>query len=449
MTVVVFAGPTIPASDIAAVIEAVVLPPVSMGDVYRCGRMRPRAIGIIDGYFEGVPSVWHKEILWAIDRGIAVFGAASMGALRAAELHLFGMRGVGKIFEAFRDGVLEDDDEVALQHGPAEIGYIPLSEPMVNIRATLDHAVWEGILGREFADRLSAMAKECFYPERNWRALIEHASADGLRLDALSGLATWLPEGRVDQKRLDALAMLQAMEAFRREGSDAIAAGYRLEWTTMWADAISDIEAMDRRSGDASAIVDELRHDAERFRAVRRRAAARLLAGRTGANGQGSGGARNAARATMRFRSERNLFTQAALDRWLAQNDLDKAGFEQLIESEARLTAIEADAALGHHMLDELRLGDGYGELAARARRKRDFLQSLGMPDPGPHQAGLSALELRRWFFETRLGRRMPEEMEDCLEETGYPDRESLDRGIAREYIFWSNAGAVSKPPEK
>ena len=87
----------------------------------------PQAIGIIDGYFQWAPAVWHKEILWAIQQGVHVFGAASMGALRAAELAPFGMRGVGRIFEAYRDGVLpgsgdepfEDDDEVAVVHGPA------------------------------------------------------------------------------------------------------------------------------------------------------------------------------------------------------------------------------------------------------------------------------------------------------------------------------------------
>ena len=40
-----------------------------------------------------------------MSEGVPVFGAASMGALRAAELHEFGMRGIGRIFEAFRDGV--------------------------------------------------------------------------------------------------------------------------------------------------------------------------------------------------------------------------------------------------------------------------------------------------------------------------------------------------------
>ena len=33
------------------------------------------------------------------------------------------MSGVGRIYEAFRDGILEDDDEVAVLHGPEELGY--------------------------------------------------------------------------------------------------------------------------------------------------------------------------------------------------------------------------------------------------------------------------------------------------------------------------------------
>ena len=46
-------------------------PPVGQGDVYRAAtRYRPRAIGIVDGYFHQVPSVWHKEILWAMAEGI-------------------------------------------------------------------------------------------------------------------------------------------------------------------------------------------------------------------------------------------------------------------------------------------------------------------------------------------------------------------------------------------
>ena len=96
--------------------------PVAQGDVYRAvTAVEPlESIGIIDGQFDHVPAVWHKEILWAMDRGVHVYGSASMGALRAAELHAFGMEGVGEIFECYRDGTLEDDDEVAVVHGAAD-----------------------------------------------------------------------------------------------------------------------------------------------------------------------------------------------------------------------------------------------------------------------------------------------------------------------------------------
>ena len=90
-------GPDASVPDARSVLDAVYLPPVRQGDVYRTVvRHRPRAVGIIDGYFQPVPSVWHKEILWAMAQGVHVFGSASMGALRAAELAPFGMRGVGR-----------------------------------------------------------------------------------------------------------------------------------------------------------------------------------------------------------------------------------------------------------------------------------------------------------------------------------------------------------------
>ena len=132
MKAIVFSGPSVSREAVTALEGMEWRPPVSQGDVYRAAKTSPRVIAIIDGFFDSVPSVWHKEILWAMSRGIHLFGASSMGALRAAELHQFGMRGVGEIFEKYRDGTLEDDDEVAVLHGPAELGYTPLSVPMVN-----------------------------------------------------------------------------------------------------------------------------------------------------------------------------------------------------------------------------------------------------------------------------------------------------------------------------
>ena len=107
MTTVVFLGPTLAPRDATFLLAADYLPPACQGDIYRAVRdRRPVAIGLVDGVFQQAPAVWHREILWALTRGVHVFGAASMGALRAAELAPFGMQGVGRVFEAYRDRVL-------------------------------------------------------------------------------------------------------------------------------------------------------------------------------------------------------------------------------------------------------------------------------------------------------------------------------------------------------
>ena len=86
--IVAFLGPSLPAREAKGFH---LLPPARQGDIWRALGLRPRAIALIDGLFEAQPSVWHREILDALDAGIPVVGGASMGALRAVELEAFGM----------------------------------------------------------------------------------------------------------------------------------------------------------------------------------------------------------------------------------------------------------------------------------------------------------------------------------------------------------------------
>jgi hypothetical protein len=232
MTIHVFLGPTLPVDDARRLLDADYRPPVAQGDVARSCLERPDAIAIIDGYFENVPSVWHKEILFALSQGIPVYGASSMGALRAAELHPFGMVGVGAVFEAYRDGRLEDDDEVAVTHGPAELGYPLLSEAMVNIRRTLNDAEENGVLNVETAAAFRSIAKELPYRLRGYARMLRLAAEAGADPAICARFKSWLPEGRADQKRADAELLLTRLH----DGREAVPfrPRFRFERTVLW-----------------------------------------------------------------------------------------------------------------------------------------------------------------------------------------------------------------------
>ena len=209
----VFLGPTLAEKDARAELDAVYLPPVSAGDVYRLWRRRPRAIGIVDGYFDRVPAVWHKEIMWIMEHGVHVFGGAGMGALRAAELDSFGMRGVGWVYQAFRDGTLDRDDEVAVSARHRRDGYRPLSEAMVNIRQTLQAADDQGIISAATRGSSSPPERPSSTPNGPGRSCSGQPRPRGPSTAELDALRRWLPAGRIDQQAADAVAMLREIAA--------------------------------------------------------------------------------------------------------------------------------------------------------------------------------------------------------------------------------------------
>ena len=442
MSVWLFLGPTLAAADAHAVLDAVCLPPVQQGDVFRLvSARRPRAIGIVDGYFQHVPSLWHKEVLWAIARGVHVFGAASMGALRAAELADFGMRGVGRIFESYRSGrfapyadPFEDDDEVAVIHGPAELGFAPLSTALVDIRASLARAAEAGVLAAATRDGLVAAAKALFYHERSFEGLPGLGRARGLPGAEIAALEAWLPTGRVDQKRADALAMLEAMREFLAGDPPPPAPDWRFAPTSLWQRVVAASDRFDHPEAGPPAgdVLDELRlADPQAFQRARRAALARLLA-------LGEAGRRPAspARGDLELtvgalRRRFGLFGRAAIDRWLADNDLALADFDRLAAEEARLEALERDggAALERHLLDHLRLEGTYAGLAARARAKRAALGNEE-DDAGGRLAALL------WFCEHRLRCEVPDDAEAFARELGFADLKAFHRALIREYRF-------------
>lgn len=215
---VVFLGPSLPAGEARRWVNCHVLPPARRGDVWRALALRPRAIALIDGVGEAQPPVWHQELLAAVEAGVAVFGGAGQGALRAAELAAQGMVGVGQIFEWYRTGMLVDDSEVALRHAGAEQGYRPLTVPMVNVRHVVTQARAARVLNARQARTLVTAAERVYYAERTWRRILD-AVRPSWSAATWGGWEGWFSRGVEDLQALDAQACLRAAAAFLASAS--------------------------------------------------------------------------------------------------------------------------------------------------------------------------------------------------------------------------------------
>jgi hypothetical protein len=205
----VFVGPTLPGCEPQLAAPGLrVWPPVRHGDLFDAAIRSGDTVVVIDGVYHQAPALRHKEILAAMGRGVKVIGAASIGALRAAELARFGMLGVGRVYAAYAAGEIDGDDEVAVGQVPdGQFG--ALTWPVVNLRYVLQLARSAGVLDGERAAGLLAALRAVYYPQRTWAAVRAVCRRQGER-----EFAEWLAERRSqnehfgDLKRADALAAI-------------------------------------------------------------------------------------------------------------------------------------------------------------------------------------------------------------------------------------------------
>lgn len=372
----VFVGPSLPPSVRPAVEGITYHGPVAQGDVYALVSRQPLAIAIADGYFERVPAVWHKELLWAMAEGVHVFGAASMGALRAAELADYGMVGIGEVYEEFASQRLQDDDEVAVVHGDAESDYRQGSEPMVNVRATLDLARATGVITEESRTKLIAHEKSLFYPNRHYAELLRWAGnvLPAVEWEALSCFLQ-VPENRVNRKRKDALALLRALAELRADPPPE----KRVPWLFQHTDAWEQVRmTIAHRSADdvegaqvvAAEVLELLRDDPVRERRLRDEATLRFLSIASARRDGFVPSPTDVADALARHCREHGLADASALKEWMKAQDLTESELERLMRDQACLQRTAAVAASGVQLalLDLLRLESSYGELRRQAR---------------------------------------------------------------------------------
>jgi hypothetical protein len=202
--IIVFLGPSLERTEAEKLLRAEYRPPAKRGDILRAVADGAEVIGLVDGVFHQDNAVAHREILAAVKKGVKVIGASSMGALRAAEMDTLGMIGIGEIYRMYKSGELESDDEVALVFDP--VSGLSLSEPLINIRFTLEKAEQETIISPGEHAALLDAARLLFYPKRTYPAVV---SAAGIDPSTGNRFLAWAENHSSDQKKADAIAALK------------------------------------------------------------------------------------------------------------------------------------------------------------------------------------------------------------------------------------------------
>jgi len=226
-----FIGPSYYPSDLGKNVS--VYPPAVLGTVYRAACEGFSRIALVDGYFGTVPSVWHKEILYALAQKIEVLGAASMGALRASELWEYGMQGVGLIFNLYRRRALTDDDEVCVVHAPRDFAYKAFSHAMVNIRLTARRMTRMALLNRAQEQEFITFVKRQHFSKRTDDVIRDafNAIAPGREHESLEAFR----RNYRDAKRDDARMLVEILSGVRATPQHAAPrAGFSFPITSHW-----------------------------------------------------------------------------------------------------------------------------------------------------------------------------------------------------------------------
>lgn len=237
MAIHVFVGPTLDLAQAKAAHSTVDFhPPIKHGDIFRLGPRSGDTLLIIDGLYHQSFALRHKELLHVLQQGVRVIGAASIGALRAAELDRFGMVGIGSVYLSYKSGAITGDDEVAVGQGPAPM-YAATSIPLVNLRAMILVAESAGVVDRAEGLRTLELVREIYYPQRSQAALERLSESPHIDKDAARCLR-WICERLADDgdfgnvKRSDALEAFQAAEAPSPSSRHESAAPVNARWQT-------------------------------------------------------------------------------------------------------------------------------------------------------------------------------------------------------------------------
>lgn len=168
---IIFLGPSLSIEKAKKILEADYRKPAKKGDLLQLIFNETKIVGLIDGYFlQDYPPTPIEVYNLVKKKETKVYGSSSLGALRAVELSKYGMIGVGKIFNLFRNGILDSDDEVAVTF----TDYSDYkSEALIDIRYNLFLAQKMKVIDKEVKRIILRVSKQTYFPYRTYTDILD------------------------------------------------------------------------------------------------------------------------------------------------------------------------------------------------------------------------------------------------------------------------------------
>lgn len=168
---IIFLGPSLTIERAKTILDADYRKPAKKGDLLQLILRDTEIVGLVDGFFlQDYPPTPIEVYNLIRKKGTILYGSSSLGALRAVELSKYGMIGVGKIFNLFRKGVLDSDDEVAVSFTDYS-NY--KSEALIDIRYNLFLGEKNSVINKETKKYITRVSKDTYFPYRTYDDILD------------------------------------------------------------------------------------------------------------------------------------------------------------------------------------------------------------------------------------------------------------------------------------
>ncbi len=218
---IIFLGPSLSHEKARKIFQADFRGPAKKGDLLRAsGDIDDSTIVcLVDALFlQDYPPSPIEVYQLMLNKNIKLYGAASLGALRAVELEKFGMIGMGKIFELYKKGKLTADDEIAVTFVEGE--HQLQSEAMIDIRFNLFLAHRMGIINEITKKTIAKVAKNIYFPYRNYTDILDQTQKQYPAISKdLKSFRTYIIKNRQSLKERDTIKLINYVKQLLTESN--------------------------------------------------------------------------------------------------------------------------------------------------------------------------------------------------------------------------------------